>query len=133
LDSCSAESAFEHAYRQGVFFAIVSSDLNTADHNIPTLYDEAMQVQGTVADVHGLGENPPQEFVDFFNDQGVPLGTNVPIGTWFRNSGTTQYGGHAHRDAGRDGSAATGRRPARRAGDPSRQEASSFAPTRSSG
>ena len=29
------------------FFAIVSSDLNTADHNIPTLYDEAMQVQGT--------------------------------------------------------------------------------------
>ena len=79
-----------------MFFAIVSSDLNTADHNIPTLYDEAMQVQGTVADVHGLGQNPPQEFIDFFNDLGVPLGTNAPIGTWFRNSGTTQYGGHAH-------------------------------------
>ena len=40
--------------------------------------------------------NPPQEFMDFFNDNGVPLGTNAPIGTWFRNSGTTQYGGHAH-------------------------------------
>jgi hypothetical protein len=96
FNSRFARSAFEHAYREGVFFAIVSSDLNTADHNIPTLYDEAMQVQGTVADVHGLGQNPPQEFMDFFNDQGVPLGTNAPIGTWFRNSGTTQYGGHAH-------------------------------------
>ena len=31
--------------------AIVSSDLNTADHNVPTLYNEAMMVQGTVADV----------------------------------------------------------------------------------
>jgi hypothetical protein len=96
FNSRFARSAFEHAYRQGVFFAIVSSDLNTADHNVPTLYDEAMQVQGTVADVHGLGENPPQEFIDFFNELGVPLGTNAPIQTWFRNSGTTQYGGHAH-------------------------------------
>jgi len=96
FNSRFARKAFEHAYRQGVFFAIVSSDLNTADHNVPTLYDEAMQVQGTVADVHGLGQNPPQEFMDFFNDLGVPLGTNAPIGTWFRNSGTTQYGGHAH-------------------------------------
>ena len=96
FNSRFARKAFEHAYQKGVFFAIVSSDLNTADHNVPTLYDEAMQVQGTVADVHGLGENPPQEFMDFFNDNGVPLGTNAPIGTWFRNSGTTQYGGHAH-------------------------------------
>jgi Subtilase family/FG-GAP-like repeat len=96
FNSRFARSVFEHAYRKGVFFAIVSSDLNTADHNIPTLYDEAMQVQGTVADVHGLGQNPPQQFMDFFNDNGVPLGTNAPIETWFRNSGTTQYGGHAH-------------------------------------
>ena len=79
-----------------MFFAIVSSDLNTADHNVPTVYDEAMQVQGTVADVQGLGEDPPQEFIDFFSNLGIPLGTNVPISTWFRNSGTTQYGGHAH-------------------------------------
>ncbi len=96
FNSRFARKAFEHAYRKGVFFTIVSSDLNTADHNIPTLYNEAMQVQGTVADVHGLGMNPPQQFIDFFNDNGVPLGTNAPIGTWFRNSGTTQYGGHAH-------------------------------------
>ena len=56
-----------------MFFAIVSSDLNTADHNIPTLYNEAMQVQGTVADVQGLGQNPPQQVLDFFNNLGVPL------------------------------------------------------------
>src|SRR5438477_11419510 len=55
-----------------------------------------MQVQGTVADVQGLGKDPPQQFLDFFNNLGVPLTTNAPIGTWFRNSGTTQYGGHAH-------------------------------------
>jgi hypothetical protein len=96
FNSRFARRAFQYAYNKGVFFTIVSSDLNTADHNIPTLYDEALQVQGTVADVHGLGQNPPQQFMDFFNDNGVPLGTNVPIGTWFRNSGTTQYGGHAH-------------------------------------
>ena len=96
FNSRFARRAFDYAYRKGVFFAIVSSDLNTADHNIPTLYNEAMQVQGTVSDVHGLGQNPPQQFMDFFNNLGVPLGTNAPIQTWFRNSGTTQYGGHAH-------------------------------------
>jgi hypothetical protein len=96
FNSSFGRAAFDYAYRHGLFFAIVSSDLNTADHNIPTVYDEAMQVQGTVSDVQGLGQNPPQQFIDFFNQLGVPLGTNVPIGTWFRNSGTTQYGGHAH-------------------------------------
>jgi subtilase family protein/VCBS repeat protein len=96
FNSSFARSAFEYAYRHGVFFAIVSSDLNTADHNIPTLFNEAFHVQGTVADVHGLGQNPPQQFLDFFNQVGVPLTTNAPIGTWYRNSGTTQYGGHAH-------------------------------------
>jgi hypothetical protein len=110
FNSSFARSAFEYAYKEkNVFFAIVSSDLNTADHNVPTLYDEAMQVQGTVADVHGLGMNPPQQMIDFFNDNGVPLTTNAPIQTWFRNSGTTQYGGHAHITMpGVTGSAATG-------------------------
>ena len=96
VNSRFSREAFEHAYRQGVFFAIVSSDLNTANHNIPTLYNESMMVAGTVADVHGLGENPPQQFVDFFTGLGLPLATTMPIGTWFRNSGTTQYGGHGH-------------------------------------
>jgi hypothetical protein len=112
FNSSFARAAFSYAYRHGVFFAIVSSDLNTADHNIPTLYDEAMQVQGTVADVHGLGGSPvdpamcgpdpfgdfciPQQVVDFYAQNGVIFQQNAPVSTWFRNSGTTQYGGHAH-------------------------------------
>ena len=93
FNSRFGRAAFEHAYRKGVFFAIVSSDLNTADHNIPTVYDEAMQVQGSVSDVEGLGQNSA-EVGAFLGDLGIP--TSAPIGTWFRNSGTTQYGGHAH-------------------------------------
>jgi hypothetical protein len=96
FNSSFARKAFKYAYEHGTFLAIVSSDLNTADHNIPTLYNEAFHVQGIVADTQGLGQNPPQQFIDFFNNLGVPLGTNAPVGTWFRNSGTTQYGGHAH-------------------------------------
>ena len=37
FNSRFARRAFEYAYQQGVFFAIVSSDLNTADHNVPTV------------------------------------------------------------------------------------------------
>jgi Subtilase family len=90
-----ARQVFDLAYRRGVFMTIVSSDLNSADHNFPTFYDEALQVQGTVADVQGLGTDPPDDaFVDFF--EAFSIGTTAPIATWFRNSGTTQYGGHAH-------------------------------------
>jgi uncharacterized repeat protein (TIGR01451 family) len=104
FNSSFARSAFDYAYRHGVFFAIVSSDLNSADINIPTLYDEAMEVAGTVADAHGLGDNcapqtslcAPQQLITFFNSLHVPLGTNVPVETWFRNAGTTQYGAHNH-------------------------------------
>ncbi len=93
FNSRFGRAAFDHAYRNGVFLAIVSSDLNTADHNIPTVYDEAMQVQGSVSDVHGLGQSDA-EVGAFLGALGIP--TSAPIGTWFRNSGTTQYGGHAH-------------------------------------
>jgi len=98
FNSRFARQAFAYAYRKGTFFTIVSSDLNTADHNVPTLYNEALQVQGTVADVQGLGENYPEEFQNFVNrfPLAPPLGSNLPPQTWFRNSGTTQYGGHAH-------------------------------------
>jgi Subtilase family len=88
-----ARAAMRDAYRRGVFFAVVSSDLNTADHNWPTTYDEAMMVQGTVADQQGLGSSDA-EVGGFLGDLGIA--TDAPIGTWFRNSGTTQYGGHAH-------------------------------------
>src|SRR4051812_42602720 len=94
FNSRFAQKAFAYAYEHGTFLAIVSSDLNTADHNIPTLYDESMQVQGTVADVQGLAGGPPAEVGSFLGGQGLDV--NAPVGTWFRNSGTTQYGGHAH-------------------------------------
>jgi hypothetical protein len=94
FNSRFAQSAFHYAYKKGTFLTIVSSDLNTADHNIPTLYDESMQVQGTVADVQGLAGGPPAEVGSFLGGQGLDV--NAPVGTWFRNSGTTQYGGHAH-------------------------------------
>ena len=94
FNSRFARETFDYAYRKGVFMAIVSSDLNTADHNIPTLYDEALQVQGTVSDVHGLGGSPPGEVGGFLSTAGIPSG--APVATWARNSGTTQYGGHAH-------------------------------------
>ncbi|MEA2457911.1 MAG: hypothetical protein QOC95_883, partial [Thermoleophilaceae bacterium] len=94
FNSSFARKAFSYAYRKGTFLTIVSSDLNTADHNIPTVYDEAMQVQGTVSDVQGLAGGPPAEVGSFLG--GVGLDANAPVSTWFRNSGTTQYGGHAH-------------------------------------
>ena len=74
FNSRFARQAFDYAYRHGVFFAIVSSDLNTADHNIPTLYNEAMQVQGTVADVHGLGHEPAAAGHRLLQRPGHPAG-----------------------------------------------------------
>ena len=50
-------------------------------------------VAGTVADVQGLGQSDA-EVGAFLGDLGIP--TSAPIATWFRNSGTTQYGGHGH-------------------------------------
>ncbi|MEO8688471.1 MAG: VCBS repeat-containing protein [Solirubrobacteraceae bacterium] len=50
-------------------------------------------VQGTVADQQGIGSSDA-EVGGFLGDLGVD--TPAPIGTWFRNSGTTQYGAHAH-------------------------------------
>jgi Subtilase family len=94
FNSSFDRQAFRYAYSKGTLPVLVSSDLNTADHNFPTDYDQAMMVQGTVADVNGLGEDAPTELQQFLNALQVP--TNAPVGTWFRNSGTTQYGGHAH-------------------------------------
>ena len=81
--------AMRDAYARGVFFTVVSSDLNTSDHNSPTTYDEAMMVAGTVADTQGLGQDA-SEVGGFLGQLGIP--TSAPVSTWFRNSGTTQYG-----------------------------------------
>jgi len=95
---------------------LVSSDLNTADHNFPTDYDQSLFVAGTVADTEGAGTELPDcgggaSFCQTLEHtlQTLGFGTNLPVGTWFRNSGTTQYGGHAHIVMpGVTGSAATG-------------------------
>ena len=92
-----AQAAFDYAYRKGTLLAIVSSDINSANHNVPTVYDESLYVAGTVADAEGLGtEGYPQPLIDFFAGFGISLVSNIPVGTYFRNSGLTQYGGHAH-------------------------------------
>ncbi|MDQ3934769.1 MAG: FG-GAP-like repeat-containing protein [Actinomycetota bacterium] len=92
-----AQAAFDYAYRRGTFLAIVSSDINSANHNMPTFYDESLYVSGTVADAEGLGtEGYPEEMIQFFGQFGINLVSNFPVGTYFRNSGLTQYGGHAH-------------------------------------
>jgi hypothetical protein len=82
----------------------VSSDLNTANHNFPTNYNHTIFVSGIVADVEGLGQGGNEFFPP------VPIGTQVPVETWFRNSGLCQYGGHHHINMmGDTGSQATGR------------------------
>ena len=95
FNSRFAAPAFEQAYRKGVFLAIVSSDLNTADHNIPTALRRGDA---------GAGQRRPTSRASVRAAPRVgalprrPRASRRrrPIGTWFRNSGTTQYGGHAH-------------------------------------
>ncbi|HEX8745019.1 MAG TPA: FG-GAP-like repeat-containing protein [Thermoleophilaceae bacterium] len=97
FNSAYGQAAFDYAYRRGTFLAIVSSDINSANHNVPTVYDESFYVSGTVADVEGLGtEGWPQEAIEFLAPFGIALPSNLPVKTYFRNSGLTQYGGHAH-------------------------------------
>src|SRR2546429_2533223 len=76
------QAATQYAYEHGVALMEVSSDLNTADHNNPTNFNNTIFVKGTVSDYEGS---------DSVTSQPQP-----PIGTWFRDSNVTQYGGHAH-------------------------------------
>ncbi len=77
-----AQAATQYAYEHGVALMEVSSDLDTADHNSPTNFNNTIFVKGTVSDYEGS---------DSVTSQPQP-----PIGTWFRDSNVTQYGGHAH-------------------------------------
>ncbi len=89
-----AQSATQYAFKKGVALMQVSSDLNTSDHNYPTNYNNTVFVAGSVADTHGLGENN-EDLANGLQQFGVPAGSQAPVGTWFRNSGLTQFGGHA--------------------------------------
>ncbi len=113
-----ARRVFERADQQGLSLMLVSSDINSANHNYPTNYNEAMYVAGSLPDTapftacNGLGSlpligdlptAPPQEFIDGCNafqdqlDDFVPLNlSGQPTTTsFFRNSNLTQYGGKA--------------------------------------
>jgi hypothetical protein len=92
-----AQAASDYAYAHGVVQIYSGDDLHTADHNYPADYGHAMLIQGTVPDTIGLGTNNS----DWLKAEGicgaigkpVCLGSNLPVGTFFRNAGTTQYGG----------------------------------------
>jgi hypothetical protein len=86
--SAFAEAALQYAYQKGVVQTFPGNDLNTADHNYPAAYNHTILVQGTVPDTVGLGTNVSQLL-------GIPIGTNAPVGTFFRGANITQYGGHS--------------------------------------
>src|SRR6184192_4484325 len=97
-----AQAATQYAYEHGVAEMDVSSDLNTADHNSPTNFNNTIFVKGTVADAEGAS-------TDVKRPPFPQVALSAPIGTWFRDSNLTQYGGHAHIDMkGDTGSVCTG-------------------------
>src|SRR5205807_8108116 len=97
-----AQAATQYAYEHGVAEMDVSSDLNTADHNSPTNFNNTIFVKGTVADAEGAS-------TDVNRPPFPQVALSAPIGTWFRDSNLTQYGGHAHIDMkGVTGSECTG-------------------------
>jgi hypothetical protein len=92
-----AEAASRYAYNRGAVQVYSGDDLHTADHNYPAAYGHSMLIQGTVPDTMGLGTNNAQwlkaEGICGLVHSPVCLGSNLPVTTFFRNAGTTQYGG----------------------------------------
>jgi hypothetical protein len=95
--STFAEAASRYAYDHGVVQTYSGDDLNTGDHNYPANYGHAMLIQGTVPDTDGLGTSSAQwlqgEQLCGLTGQPACLGSNLPVGTFFRGANTTQYGG----------------------------------------
>jgi hypothetical protein len=112
-----ARAAFKYADSKGMALTMVSSDINSANHNYPTNYNEAIYIAGSLPDTapnstctgpSGLpfvGDflTPPDSFVEgcqeFLGILGERLDVHPslqPITTsFFRNSNLTQYGGKA--------------------------------------
>jgi Subtilase family/RTX calcium-binding nonapeptide repeat (4 copies) len=113
-----ARRAFSYADAKGLALMLVSSDINSANHNYPTNYNEAVYVGGSIYDtapndtcgglpglplIGDVAPSPPPEFTDGCNEFLNLLSTNLgifpstqPITTsFFRNSNLTQYGGKA--------------------------------------
>jgi hypothetical protein len=95
--SAFAESASQYAYDHGVVQTFSGDDLNTGNHNYPANYGHAMLIQGTVPDTVGLGTNSSEwvkgQKLCGASGQPACLGSNAPVGTFFRGANTTQYGG----------------------------------------
>ncbi|HKG36768.1 MAG TPA: S8 family serine peptidase [Solirubrobacterales bacterium] len=112
-----ARAAFRFADQNGVALMLVSSDINSANHNYPTNYEEAIYVAGSLPDtapndtcsgpggLPGLPDPPSggegfsegcQEFLGLLNEGVDVTPTTQPLTTsFFRNSNLTQYGGKA--------------------------------------
>jgi hypothetical protein len=110
-----ARRAFQFADSRGVALMLVSSDINSANHNYPTNYNEAIYVAGSLYDtapnntcsglpgLPGVGDvvpDPPPEVAagcqEFLGMTGLGQNIGQPITTsFFRNSNLTQYGGKA--------------------------------------
>ena len=115
-----ARSTVRYADSKGMALMLVSSDINSANHNYPTNYDEAVYVAGSYPDTapnstcsgpgglpgidppEGFPEDPPQEFQDGCQQLlgglagiGVTPSAQPFTTSFFRNSNLTQYGGKA--------------------------------------
>jgi subtilase family protein len=110
-----ARNAVRYADNHGVALMLVSSDINSANHNYPTNYNEAVYVAGSLPDtapndtcsgpggLPGFGDlpSPPgfddgcQQFLGLLADQGITPTAQPTTTSFFRNSNLTQYGGKA--------------------------------------
>jgi hypothetical protein len=111
-----ARSAVRYADRKGMALTLVSSDINSANHNYPTNYNEAIYVAGSFPDtapsstctgpggLPGIGDvlNPPPQFqqgcqqlLQSLSGIGVTPTAQPLTTSFFRNSNLTQYGGKA--------------------------------------
>ena len=116
-NSSFARSAFTYADAAGVALTLVSSDINSANHNYPTNYNEAIYVGGALPDSAPLnnctgpgglpGFDPPdpdqipgfaegcEQFLDLLGTIDVEPTAQPTTTSFFRNANLTQYGGKA--------------------------------------
>jgi hypothetical protein len=101
--SAFSERASQYVYEKGLAQVYSGDDLNTANHNFPANYNHTMLIEGTSADVKGIGKNAPaaQRGDPGFRAAAIEaarlakVGTEAPVQTYFRSSNTAQFGGHS--------------------------------------
>ncbi len=108
--------AYQYADEKGLALMLVSSDINSANHNYPTNYNEAIYVAGAlpdtapfetcdgislplIGDVVPIPDEASDACADFFGQLSSSLGITAsaqpPTTSFFRNANLTQYGGKA--------------------------------------